>query len=369
MPLKPFKLERYFARHEFSTQYLLSASDIEPLTMSELLAMASDAHRQQWQSLRLGYTESQGHPDLLHAISRLYQDIPPQKILTLVPEEGIFIAMRALLDADSHVIVMSPAYQSLYEIAESSGVAVSHWRPNTQWQFDPDMLRDLIRPNTQMIVINTPHNPTGAHFSPDQLQTIVAIAREHKMWLFADEMYRLSEHAPAYRLPAACDLYDKAISLSGLSKSFALPGLRVGWLATRNQDALNRFVRFKDYTTICGSAPSEILAIIALHARDVILARNLQIIQENLAVIDDFFSTHHTLFSWQKPVAGTIALVEWRGQSTVDDLADYLVQKHGIMILPASVYDYAGNYFRLGFGRRTLPAALAQWDTVIRQGM
>lgn len=358
MQLNPFKLERYFAKHEFSAPYLLSPSDIEPLTMPELLAMASDSRRTQFDNLWLGYTESQGNPELLSAISQLYKKISPQQIIEVVPEEGIFIAMNTLIEASEHMIVMSPGYQSLYEIARSRGVTVSHWQPSQKWAFDVGELQKLLQKNTRMIVINSPHNPTGAQFSHEELAAIIEFARQHDLWLFSDEMYRLSEHDEKYRLPSACDEYEKAVSLSGLSKSFALPGLRVGWLATQSETAMQAFTRFKDYTTICSSAPSEILALIALEARDKILRRNMSIIQNNLAVLEQFFTEYSDTFSWIRPCAGTIAFVEFSGEMTVEQLADELVSTKGLMILPSSVFDYEGNFFRLGFGRRNMPEAL-----------
>lgn len=358
MTLAPFKLERYFAQHEFTAPYLLSPSDIDPLTLPELLAMASEKRRHQWDNLWLGYTESQGHPELLTAISALYSNVSPKQIIEVVPEEGIFIAMNTLLNAGDHIVVMYPGYQSLYEIAKSRGVSVSYWHPKDVWSFDTDDLQALIQNNTKMIIVNTPHNPTGAHFSQDAFQTIVDIAREKDVWLFSDEMYRFSEYELEHRLPSASEIYEKSVSLCGMSKSFALPGIRVGWLATQSETAMQEFIRFKDYTTICSSAPSEILALIALEAKDEILARNLGIIKSNLDCLEQFFSQYSDLFSWVHPVAGTITFATYLGQESITELAEKLIAEKGLMILPASVYDYEGNYFRLGFGRKNMPEAL-----------
>lgn len=358
MHLEPFQLERYFAKYEFSAAYLLSPSDIEPLALRELLAMASDERRLQWDNLWLGYTESQGHPELLTAISGLYANITEKQIIEVVPEEGIFISTNTLLNAGDHIIVMSPCYQSLYEIAKSRGVTVSYWQPSEKWSFDVDDLQDLMQANTRMLIINSPHNPTGAHFSHEEFSAIVDFARENDLWLFSDEMYRFSEYDENDRLPAACEVYEKAITLCGMSKSFALPGLRVGWLATQDESAMQRFIRFKDYTTICGSAPSEILALIALEARDKILRRNLDIIQTNLDYLEQFFLNNADYFSWVKPVAGTITFAEYLGEESIAELGEKLVQEKGVMIVPASVYDYEGNYFRLGFGRENMHDAL-----------
>lgn len=366
MQLEPFQLERYFAKHEFSAPYLLSPSDIEPLRLPELLAMASADRRHQWDNLWLGYTESQGHPELLTTISGLYDNISENQIIEVVPEEGIFISMNTLLSAGDHIIVMSPCYQSLFEIAKSRGVSISNWQPRNKWVFDVSELKGLIQDNTRMLIINSPHNPTGAHFTQDEFTSIIDFARENDLWLFSDEMYRFSEYDETDRLPSACEVYEKAVSLCGMSKSFALPGLRVGWLVTQNETAMQGFIQFKDYTTICGSAPSEILALIALEARDKILKRNLEIIQTNLNYLEAFFIKNPDSFSWVKPIAGTITFAEYLGEETIAELGEKLVQEKGVMIVPASVYDYEGNYFRLGFGRKNMPEALQLLEEYIK---
>src|SRR5690606_39993356 len=149
--------------------------------------------------LWLGYTESQGHPELLTIISGLYANIIEKQIIEVVPEEGIFISMNTLLNAGDHIIVMSPCYQSLYEIAKSRDVSVSYWQPGEKWSFDVDDLQDLIQSNTRMLVINSPHNPTGAHFFQNEFNTIIEFARANDLWLFSDEMYRFSEYDEAFR--------------------------------------------------------------------------------------------------------------------------------------------------------------------------
>lgn len=185
------------------------------------------------------------------------------------PEEAIFVVMNTLLTAGDHVIAISPAYQSLHEIAHSLGCSLTPWLltpAKGRWQLDPDQLERLITHQTRLLVINFPHNPTGYLPSRDELDAIVAFSRKHGLYLFADEMYRLLEYDTTARLPAVCDLYEKGISLSGLSKSFALPGLRIGWLAVQEIPLIERWLALKDYTTICNSAPSEILGVIALQA-------------------------------------------------------------------------------------------------------
>jgi aspartate/methionine/tyrosine aminotransferase len=364
MPINPFKLERYFAQYEFKVKYLLSPSDCESLGMADLLELASPASLDLWQDLRLSYTESQGHPLLREEIARLYRQISPENILIAVPEEAIFIAMQTLLQAGDQVVVVSPVYQSLHEIARSIGCEVVNWNlqpgPDGSWHLDFAQLESSLTDHTRMLVINFPHNPTGHTITPADMESIIRLARKHNLYLFSDEMYRLLEYEPANQLPPVCELYEKGISLSGLSKSFALPGLRIGWLATQDHLLIERWLAFKDYTTICNSAPAEILGLIALQNKKRILRRNLAIIQSNLKASERFFGEHADLFRWLPPQAGSVAFPRWLGPGPVEQFCQDVLDQQGVMIVPGSLFDFPGNHFRLGLGRKNLPEALEQ---------
>lgn len=363
MALNPFKLERYFARHEFTAEYLLSPSDCESLGMGELLQMASPESLSLWEELRLGYTESPGHPLLRAEVAALYPPLTADDLVVAVPEEAIFIAMYTLLEPGDGVISVFPAYQSLYEIARSTGCQVNLWKLETGedgWRLDLDWLEDNIDERTRLLVVNFPHNPTGYLPSLEDFNRIVQLAREHDLYLFSDEMYRLLEYNPENRLPPVCTVYEKGISLSGLSKTFALPGLRIGWLATRDRDLLNHWMVFKDYTTICNSAPSEILGIIALQAKDPIIRRNLDIIHRNLQAVGQFFSGHPLHFNWIPPSAGSTAFPQLRDGTPVESFCAQVLEQKGVMVVPGSIFDFPGNHFRVGLGRRNLPDALAK---------
>jgi aspartate/methionine/tyrosine aminotransferase len=367
--LTPFKLERYFAQYEFKVQYLLSASDCESLSLHELLALADADSLAQWEQLRLGYTESQGHPALRAEVARLYQNLTPDDVLILTPEEGIFIALHTLLEPGDHVIAIAPAYQSLSEVARSIGCAVTPWTFAAQeggWRLNLDQLARSFTAGTRLLVVNFPHNPTGYLPARAEFDAILDLARRHDAYLFSDEMYRLLEHDPARRLPSVCDVYEKGITLFGLSKSFGLPGLRMGWLATRAPDLMERWLAFKDYTTICHSAPSEVLALMALRAGDAILDRNLNIIRANLAQAESFFAEHRNLVKWLKPDGGSIAFPEWTGPGNVEAFCQAALDQRGVMIVPGSIFDFPGNHFRLGLGRRNFPEALERVRRYLR---
>jgi aspartate/methionine/tyrosine aminotransferase len=368
MRITDFKLERYFAEYEFKVRYLLSASDCEALALAELLGMADADTLALWHHLKLSYTESQGHPRLRSEVAALCQTIRTEDVLIAAPEELIFIAMNALLQAGDHVIVTFPGYQSLYALAEALGCTVTRWPLEAragQWRLDLDFLTDHIRPETRLLVINFPHNPTGYLPSPSEFEAIMAIARQRGIAVFSDEMYRLLEYDAAARLPSVTAIYERGIAISGLSKSFALPGLRIGWLTTRDQDLLARCIAFHDYTTICNSAPAEILGIMALRAQERILARNLAIIRGNLALFAQFCARNADRVEYLPPQAGSVAFPRFVAGQPVRQFCRDVLDRQDVMILPGDVFEHTGNHFRVGLGRADFPEALARVEECV----
>jgi aspartate/methionine/tyrosine aminotransferase len=278
-------------------------------------------------------------------------------------EEAIFLFMFAAFKQYDHIIVHSPGYQSLAEVARAAGCDVSPWRAREGkgWSLDLTELRHLMRTNTKAIIINTPHNPTGYLMSRQDYEAVHNFARANKLLLFSDEVYRESEYDPAARLPAGCDLSDHAVSLGVTSKTYGLAGLRIGWIATKNKKIYEKMASLKDYTTICNSAPSEFLAEVAMRNRQKIAERNLGIIKQNLSVIDDLFTRYSSLFSWVRPQAGSMAFPRYLG-GNVEKFCDELVKNAGVLLLPGSIYDDSGNHFRLGLGRKNLPQAVERLE-------
>ena len=363
MNLPPFKLERFFAKYEFNTEYLMCSSDCESMSIAELLNLEESA-AEKFQQTWLGYSESQGSPALRAEISKLYETTQPEDILVHTgAEEAIFLFMFAAFKQYDHVIVHSPAYQSLAEVARAAGCDVSPWRAREEngWSLDLDELRHLMRSNTKAIIINTPHNPTGYLMPGEDYEALHKFAAANKLLLFSDEVYRESEYDSSARLPAACDLGDYAISLGVTSKTYGLAGLRVGWIATKNKKIYEKMASLKDYTTICNAAPSEFLAEVAMRNRQKLIERNLGIIKQNLEVIDSLFARHANLFSWVRPRAGSMAFPRYLG-GNVDKFCDELVKRAGVLLLPGSVYDDSHNHFRLGLGRKNLPQAVQRVD-------
>jgi len=364
MQITPFRIEEYFGAHEFSAKYLLSSSDAESQTIEELLALepgAHDAFLKHW----CGYTESPGAPWLREVLATIYQQIHPDQLIVLsAAEEAIFLFYHALLTPDDHAIVESPCYESALTLPKSTGAAVSVWsrKPENGWAHDLSALESLIRPNTRAIYINSPHNPTGLLMPPEIFRGVFNLASRHNIYVFSDEVYRELEHDPSMRLPAACDLYDRALSLSSVSKTYGLAGLRLGWLACRDSAILQKIVSLKHYTTICASAPSEFLTALAFRHRQKFIDRNLQIVLRNLRQLSAFFSRHSNLFEWTTPNASTIGFVRFKPQKDVQTFCDEVVRDASVLLLPGTVYDEP-RHIRFGYGRRNMPEALAQLES------
>jgi aspartate/methionine/tyrosine aminotransferase len=364
----PFELERYFARHEFEVAYLLGASDIEALSLGELLELADERGRRLWEDLSLGYTEPPGAPFLREAIAGLYQGVEPDDVLVFAAgEEAIFAFSSVVLGPADHAVVVWPAYQSLYEVARATGADVTllALERESNWTLDLDALEEALRPQTRAILVNFPHNPTGAQLDRASFDRLVAIAEGAGALLFSDEVYRWLEHEPSPRLPAAVDASPAAVSLGVMSKTFALAGLRIGWVACRDRRLLARLAAFKDYMTICSSAPSEVLSFIALSAVDGIVERSRAIVDANLPLLDDFFERRANLLEWVRPQAGPIGFPRLLSEEPIEDFCEELARDADVLLVPGSIYGHPGNHFRIGFGRRNLPEALQRLDRFI----
>lgn len=363
--MRNFALEAYFSIWEFSAKYHMTASDAQSLSVSELLEMATTEQREQFENLWLGYTETQGGPEILQAISQTYDSLESKHIQCFAgAEEGVYIAMKTLLSAGDHCIVVVPNYQAAETIpldfCEVSGVRL---HAENHWQLDLDEVRREIKPNTRLISINFPNNPTGAILHADLYEELIEICRQHDLFLFSDEVYRMLEMDESKRIPQAADAYEKGFSLNVMSKAYGLPGLRVGWIASQDTDALKQFCQYKHFLSICNSAPSEKLATIALNARHQILSRNRSLINTNLEKLDTFFSEYSELFDWQHPDGGCVAYPAYLGKDGVEQFCQDLVKQAGVLLLPASIYrsdlmSTPENRFRIGCGRAGIDEGL-----------
>jgi aspartate/methionine/tyrosine aminotransferase len=363
--LPDFRLETYFSKWEFSARFHMTASDAQSMSLNELLALADSEDRDAFDNLSLGYTQTFGAPELREVIASTYSQQTAADILCFAgAEEGLYTAMHAILNAGDHAIVVTPNYQSLetvpLSLCEVIGVPLD---PARQWTLDIDALAAAIRPNTKMVSINFPHNPTGKILERERFDQLVELCRHHGVYLFSDEAYRMLGTGTVAQLPAVADVYERGVSLSVMSKPYGLPGLRIGWIACRDRELLSRMERMKHYLSICNSGPAEVLARIALKARETILSRIHALIAHNLSALDGFFSDFTDRFEWYRPDGGCVAYPRYLGADGVERFTSDLVERSGVLLLPSSIYHSDLNpvptdRFRIGFGRAHIEEGL-----------
>ncbi|MDB4224355.1 aminotransferase class I/II-fold pyridoxal phosphate-dependent enzyme [Granulosicoccus sp.] len=372
--LPDFKLETHFSKWEFKAKYHMTASDAESMSLKDLLAMASDTERDEFENLWLGYTETFGAPDVRQAIAETYTHQTADDILCFAgASEGIFAANSVILDKSSHAIVVTPNYQSHESLPEAiCGVSAVALDPNDGWSLDIDDVAKAIRPNTKLLTINFPHNPTGAILSPDRYEALIALCRKHGIYILHDEIFNGLGSSTTEHLPFVADMYERGLSLNVMSKAYGLPGLRLGWIACKDHEVLSKMERMKHYLSISNSAPSERLTKIGLRNRDRILARNCSIVDKNLPKWDAFFSRYADLFEWKRPDGSCTAFPKYTGQDGVERFTQKLINESGVLLLPGSLYQSAlGNttadHFRLGYGRKNLDEGLDVLDAHMKK--
>jgi aspartate/methionine/tyrosine aminotransferase len=389
---EPFHLERFFARHEFTTPHLLAVSDCETTTVGALLELEPDA-LERFGRLRLGYTESAGNPALRRAIVGHHPGLEPDDVLVhAAGVEVLLTACRALLSPGDRAVVQTPCYQALRTAPALAGAEVvpwpARWRPGTgasprgepgagggRWEWDEDRLDDLLaRPRVRLLVLNTPHNPTGRRFDEATVRRLLGRARDRGVRVLVDEAYAGAE-VDADPVPSAAELDPEVAALGLVSKAMGLPGLRIGWLACRDRGVLAAAEAVKDHTTICAPAPAEFLAALALRHRHVLLARTRAVLRENRARLATFMSDHREWFREAPPEAGSVCLPRMAADAplSADALCARARREAGILLAPGRLFGEGppdtvappvADAIRLGFGRAGFASgleALAAW--------
>ena len=370
--MRDFGLEVFFSQWEFTAQHHMSASDMESLSIKELLSMASAQDKANFEELSLGYTETWGAPDLRTAIAQTYNSMKADNILCLAGAgEGLYAIARVLLSKDDHVVVPTPNYQSAetvpLSICEVTGVCMDYTTGSSAtagWSLDVDKLKQAIRPNTKLISLNFPHNPTGILMPDAAMNDLISFCRERGIYILVDEVYRGAELNSSNTMTQIADEYERGISLNVMSKAYGLPGLRIGWMATSDHDLLNRIEKYKHYLSICNSGPSEVLTLIALKSGAQILDRNRKLIDENAEQLEALLNDYPGLVEWQRPQGGCVAYPKYTGPDNSEIFCRKLIEESGVLLLPSSIYvsdltQTPDNHFRIGIGR----------DTVFKNGL
>ena len=372
--LPPFRLEVYLGRWEFAARHHLTASDAQTLTIGELLALGTEQERDEFSGAPLSYSPTWGSDGLREAIAATYGRVGPEHVLTFAgAQEAMYWVVAELTGPGRHAIVTVPNYQSMETVALAGGGDVDGLvlRPDDGWALDLDALRALLRPETALIAVNFPNNPTGALPDHATFAELVALCERNGIALLSDEVYRGLELDPLRTLPQAVDLSPTAISMNVMSKAYGLPGLRIGWLACRDRALLQRLERRKHYTSICNAAPSELLATIALRNGERIRKRNRDIIAGNLPRFAAFFADWQELFEFEPPAGGCVCFPRYRGQDGVEAMCRDAVEQGGVLLLPASIYQsqlgaVPPDRFRIGIGRHGADEALDAFDALLR---
>ncbi len=357
MKIEPFALERWMTRHELRARYNIAESGILPLRLADLLGwLPPDERRATLDRLiqmPLDYCEAVGTHELRSLIAATYVGGDPDNILvTAGAIEANFLLFNALLDPGDHVVVPYPAYQQLFSVPRALGCDVSLWKvgPESDDRYDADVLARLIRPNTRLIVVNSPHNPTGSVLSPEGARRVYALAESVGARVISDEVYRwLTVPGGDPIAPPMFEHGPRGISVGTVSKPFGLPGLRIGWIAAP-QDVVSACGALRDYISLSPGRLNDAIAQLALRHRARIIERNTRIIAANLSATARWIARHATLLSWTPPRGGLLALLRYQLEISSLELADRLATEHGVMLAPGSAFGYE-HHLRIGIGQ------------------
>jgi aspartate/methionine/tyrosine aminotransferase len=354
--IEPFQLERWMTKYEVNVRWDIAESGIYPMSFRELLDLLPPEERQsdfdRLLDLRLGYSEACGSAKLRGLLAATYENTSPDEILvTTGAIEANFLLFNELLSAGDRVVAVSPAYQQLHSVAKAIGCDVALWtlRDDEGFRFDLDDLRALATPGTRMIVVNSPHNPTGAMLSEEQLREIYALAEELDAWVLSDEAYRwLDLEGSPPLAPPMRNLGPRAISTGTFSKPFGLPGLRIGWIAAP-EEIVRRCWGLRDYISLSPGKLNDALAVLAFRNRDQIVERTRRIVGENLPFATGWFAENADLVSWTPPRGGILALMKYQLELPSLQVANRLAEDYSVMLAPGSAFGYEG-YLRIGIG-------------------
>lgn len=364
MNIKPFAVEEWMNEYETGARYNIAETCVDSVSLDELFALTGedkDTFLSHFCAQRLTYGDIWGSPALHEGVCKLYRTITPEQV---VPTHGAaganYHVFCSLIAPGDRVVSIMPTYQQLYSIPEAIGaqVALMHLRQENNYLPDLDELRSLVTPETRMICINNPNNPSGALMSKELLLQIVEIARSVDAYVLCDEVYRHLTQEDGWSESIA-DLYEKGISVSSMSKVFSLAGIRMGWIATRDKAALNAFLTHRDYNLISCGMFDDAVASLALRHSDAMLRRNQSVVRENLAILDAWVQ-EQPHFYYTKPKAGTTALVYYDFDIPSYDFCKRLYHETGAFVTPGDCFEQAHS-MRVGYAcdTQTLKDGLA----------
>mgnify|MGYP004467080579 FL=1 len=352
MKIKPFAVEEWMNAWEVGAKYNIAETCVDSISMNELFELTGEDKTEFLNRLcarRLSYGDIEGLPEFRKGVCGLYKTL---NIENIVPTHGASGANHhvfySLISPGDRVVSIMPTYQQLYSIPESYGadVQILHLSKENNYLPDLEKLRRLVTPETKMICINNPNNPTGALMSEQLLREIVEIARSADAWILCDEVYRHLSQEDGW-CPSIVDLYEKGISVSSMSKVFSLAGLRLGWIATHDMSVVKSCLSHRDYNLVSCGVFDEMLAAAALKHRDKLLERSRKIVRENLQILDDWVSSEPHV-SYVKPKAGTTALVYYDLDIPSYEFCEEMYKKTGAFVTPGDCFEVPHS-MRIGY--------------------
>jgi aspartate/methionine/tyrosine aminotransferase len=351
MHIDPFGVEIWMNEWERKCELNLAETCVESLTIAELLALTgrNETDLSELLGIKMTYGEIKGSERLLRAIAALYER---QGVDNLIVTHGTIganmLVHKTLVSRNDRVVAVVPTYQQHYSIPASIGADVQSLRLREENGFLPDLdeLRTLVTPQTQLIAINNPNNPTGALIPRAMLEEIAEIARNADAWILCDEVYRGIDQVGDGMTASIADIYEKGIATSGMSKAFSLAGLRLGWVAAP-EEIIEAVSIHRDYDTISVGLIDDHFAALALENKDRILERSQSITRKNLTILEDWV-VREPRVSWVKPQSGTTTLLKYDLPIASHELCTRLVKETGVMFTPGSAFAMEG-YVRVSF--------------------
>lgn len=370
MKIPNFGVEEWLNVWENDATYDIAGSTISSLTLEEIIQIDGTEPKDFFEKMlktKMNYGWIEGSSAFKEEVSKLYQSIPADNILQTNGATGAnLVAVMALVEPGDHVISMYPTYQQLYDIPRAIGAEVSFWNIHEENNWIPDIaeLKEMIRPNTKLVALNNANNPTGTLLDKELLQEIVAVAEEVGAYILVDEVYQ--SLVAEWRVPSIVDLYDKGVATNSLSKTYSVPGVRVGWTAS-NKEVADLFRKYRDYTMICAGVLDDYLAVHILKNKEAILERNRKIVLENLRILAQWVEQEPRV-SLVLPKAVSTSFIKLDIPLGVEEFCIGLLKEKGVLLVPGNRFGFEG-YARLGYcaDEEVLKKGLAELSDYLRQ--
>lgn len=346
MQLKPFLLDAWLDQYEHHIDFDLAASTGPTWTVNEILALAEDETRHDFLNHKLTYSRPAGADSLREAIAEM-QQVPVGSVQVVTgASEALLALMWLAAEPGANIIIPLPGFTTFSALPESLGFEIRYYRVRRENNFriDPDEIKRLADSKTKLILVNNPHNPTGAAIGDDEMESLHAFTADREIQLVSDEVYHPIYHGKptksAARLP-------HATVISDLSKAFSIPGVRTGWMIEHNPERRQQSWNARAYFTVSNTTTGEILAEIAIRNRKIVLGKTQQVATQNLKLLDRFMANHQEVLGWIPPQGGMTAFPWLRSGENARPFCQAAAEQ-GILLAPGHCFDVP-SHFRLGF--------------------